>query len=146
MNKLKILKFLFSLLALVFVSSCDDDVVGKWESMKWEYKNVSDGIKVIKPDGKDKDHGNHITEIEVTKSGSMDIVSKNYTTFWFEEYPGITYEGEFSSQFSTENCEMKIEGNTMHCEFFDIENCPAEEFQVVVTAGDIFFQYLIDIN
>ena len=146
MKQMKRLKILIFLLAMVFVSSCDDDVVGKWDSMKWEYKNVSDGIKIIKPSGKDKDHDEHWVEIEVSKSGSLDIVCKNYKGFWFVEYPDISYEGDYSTQFSMENCKMKIEGNTIHCEFRNIEQSVTDQFPVVVSAGDIFFQFIISVN
>lgn len=146
MEPLKKLKYLFFLNIMLLISACDSEEVGNWEPMKWEYKNVSDGIKIIKPSGNDKDHAKYIAEIKVTKSGSLDIVCKNYNGFWFQEYPDMTYEGDFRTQFSSEYCAMKIEGNVMHCEFFDIEGQKSEEFQIVVTAGDIFFKFNIDIN
>ena len=146
MKQLKKLKFLFFLFVMFFVSACDDDVVGKWDPMQWEYKNVSEGIKIVKPSGKDKEHARYSVEIEVAKSGSLDIVCKNYKSFWFEEYPEINYEGDYSTQFTSEYCNMKIEGNTIHCEFSNIERSPSAEFPVVVTAGDIFFRFLIEIK
>ena len=146
MKLLKSLKILMLLFALIFISSCDDGVVGNWDPMKWEYKNVSDGIKIIKPGGKEKDHAKYGAEIEVTKSGSVDVVCKNYKTFWFEEYPNMDYEEEFRYLFSSEYCEMKIDGNILHCEFFNVESHQPQEFQIVVTAGDIFFHFNININ
>ena len=144
MKPLKKLDILFFLFALVFVTSCDDDVVGKWEPMKWEYKNLSEGIKIVTPSGKDKDQ--NWTKIRVSKPGSLDITCKNYKSVWFEEYPEINYEGDYSTQFISEYCNMKIEGNTIHCEFSNIEQSPSAEIPVVVTAGDIFFQFLIEIK
>ena len=146
MNHIKILKLLFVMFTLVFISSCEDDVVGKWEPMKWDYKNVSSGIRVIKPGGKDKDHAKYDAKIEVSESGSIDIICKNYNSFWFEEYHDMSYEDDSRTNFSTENCEMKIEGNTIHCRFINIEGLQSEGFTVVVTAGDIFFHFIIDIN
>lgn len=140
------LKILFFLLAITFVSSCEDDVVGKWDPMKWEYKNISDGIKIIKSGGKNNGHDNFTAEIDVNKSGSIDIECKNYKRFWFQEYPNMNYEGDFFNQFYTKNCEMKIEGSTIHCEFINVELSPSDRFSVVVTAGDVFFQFIIDIN
>ena len=139
------LKTLVLIFILIFVSSCDD-VVGNWDAMEWKYENVSDGIKIIKPSGKDKDHVKYTTEIEVYKSGSVDIVCKNYKSFWFAEYPNMANEDDSYSQFITEFCEMKIEGNTLHCEFFNIEQQSPEEFQIVLTAGDIFYHFQIDIK
>ena len=128
----------------MFISSCDDDVDGKWDKMEWKYENVGEGIKIIKPSGKDKDHVKYSTKIEVSKSGSVDIVCKNYKSFWFAESPDMTYEGDYLSQFITEFCEMKIEGNTLHCEFFNIEQHAPKEFQIVLTAGDIFYHFQIN--
>ena len=144
MKPLKKLNILFFLFAMVFITACDDDVVGKWEPMKWEYKNLSEGIKIFKPTGKDKDQ--NWTKIKVSKSGSLDIACKNYKSFWFEEYPEINYEGDYHTQFTSEYCNMKIEGNTIHCEFSNIERSPSAEIPVVVTAGDIFFRFLIEIK
>ena len=138
------LKTLVLIFMLIFISSCDGDVVGNWEPMKWEYKNVSDGIKIIKPSG--KDHVKYSATIEVSKSGSLDIVCKNYNSFWFAEYPDMTFEGDFQSRFATDFCEMTIEGNTLHCEFFNIEQYNPEVFQIVLTAGDIFYHFQIDIK
>ena len=148
MNKSKIyhLKTLVFIFMLIFISSCDDDIVGKWEPMEWKYENVSDGIKIITPSGKDKDHAKYSTKIEVSKLGSVDIVCKNYNSFWFEEYPNMTDKGDFRSQFITEFCDMKIEGNTLHCEFFNIDQQNSEKFQIVLTAGDIFYHFQIDIE
>ena len=144
MQLLKSFKLLTFLLVMPLILSCDDDVVGKWDPMKWEYKNASEGIKIIK--GGSKDHKKQIAEIEVTKSGSVDIICKNYKGFWFEEYPDMQYGEEYRYQFDTECCEMKIEGNTLHCDFYNIESHEPEEFQIVVTAGDIFFTFNIDIK
>lgn len=146
MKQLKGLRLLFFMLSMVLIASCDDDVVGKWDPMKWEYKNVSDGIKIIKPTGSDKDHAKYLAKIVVTKSGTVDIVCKNYKGFWFEDYPGISNEGDFRNKFSTDNCDMEIEGNTIHCEFTNIEGYLSEEYKIVVTAGDVFFSFKIDIN
>lgn len=144
MKGLKVLFFLFS---LIFVYSCDDDLVGKWEPMKWDYKNVDAGIKIIIPSGKDKNHANYDAKIEVSASGSVDIICKNYNKFWFAEYPNINYEEDDSmTHFYTEYCEITIEGNTMHCQFSNIEKLPSDDFTIVVTAGDIFFRFIIDIN
>lgn len=134
------------LFALVLISSCDDDVVGKWEPMKWDYENVTSGIKITKPSGKDKDHAKYDAKIEVSESGSLDIICKNYNGFWFAEYPDMSYEDESLTHFSTENCDMKIEGNTIHCQFINIDDLQSEDFTIVVTAGDIFFHFIIDIN
>ena len=144
MQQLKKLKILFFLFVMFFVSACDDDVVGKWDPMQWEYKNVSEGIKIVK--GNDKDKDQNWTKIEVSKSGSLDIVCKNYKGFWFEDYPEMKDEETSRNLFSSENCIMKIEGHTMHCEFINIETCPSEEFKIVVTAGDVFFQFNVDIK
>ena len=146
MKQLKKLKFLFFLFVMFFVSACDDDVVGKWDPMQWEYKNVSEGIKVVKANDKDKEHARYSVEIEVAKSGSLDIVCKNYKVFWFQDYPEMKDEETSCNLFSSENCIMEIEGNTMHCEFINIETCPSEEFKIVVTAGDVFFQFNVDIK
>lgn len=143
---MKSLKIILVLFTLTFIASCEDDVVGKWESMKWDYQNIDSGIKIIKPGGKDKDHSKHEAKIEVSKSGSLDIICKNYNHFWFAEYPDMTYEEESQTLFSTDNCEMKIEGNTIHCEFINVEKSQSEVFTIVVTAGDIFFHFIIDIN
>ena len=140
------LKTLVLIFILIFISSCEDDVDGNWEPMKWTYENVGEGIKIIKPTGKDKDHVKYSTKIEVLKSGAVDIVCKNYNSFWFAEYPNMTNEGDYLSQFITEFCEMKIEGNTLHCEFFNIEQQNPENFQIVLTAGDIFYHFQIDIK
>ena len=140
------LKTLVLIFILIFISSCDDDVDGNWEPMKWTYENVGEGIKIIKPSGKDKDLVKYSTEIEVSQSGSVDIVCENYNSFWFAEYPNMTNEGDYFSQFITEFCEMKIEGNTLHCEFFNIDQQNPEEFQIVLTAGDIFYHFQIDIK
>ena len=145
-SQIQYLKTLFLIFMLIFISSCDDNVDGNWEPMEWVYENVSDGIKIIEPSGKDKDHVRYSTKIEVSKSGSVDIVCKNYKSFWFAEYPNMTNEGDYLSQFITEFCEMKIEGNTLHCEFFNIEQQNPEEFQIVLTAGDIFYHFQIDIR
>lgn len=137
---------LMALLLIVLtigVSACDDDVVGKWAPMEWKYENVGEGISVIKPGGADKDHAKYSVMIEVTQSGSIDVVCKNYGTFWFEDYPGMTYGDDSRTRFDTEFCEMKIEGNTLHCEFFDIGHHTPEEFQIVLTAGDIFYRLQI---
>ena len=148
MNKSQIyhLKTLVFIFMLIFISSCDDDIVGKWEPMEWKYENVSDGIKIITPSGKDKDHAKYSTKIEVSKPGSVDVVCKNYNSFWFAEYPNMTFEGDYMSQFKTEFCEMKINGNTLHCEFFNIEQQSPEEFMIVLTAGDIFYLFQIEIK
>ena len=130
---------------LVFVSSCDD-VDGNWAPMEWKYENVSDGIKIIEPSGKDKDHIKYSTKIEVSKSGSIDIVCKNYKSFWFADYPNMTNEGDSPSRFNNDFCEMKIEGNTLHCVFFTIEQNNPEVFQIVLTAGDIFYHFQIEIK
>lgn len=143
---MKNLKVLFFLFLLIFISACDDDVVGKWEPMKWDYKNVDSGIKIIITSGKDKDHAKYDAKIEVSGSGSVDIICKNYNKFWFAEYPNINYEDDSMTHFSTENCEMTIEGNTMHCQFSNIEKLPSDDFTIVVTAGDIFFHFIIDIK
>lgn len=82
----------------------------------------------------------------LTTSGSIDIVCKNYKRFWFEEYPDMKYQEDYSIHFSTDYCDMKIEGNTIQCEFMEIETHQPEEFKIVVTAGDIFFYFNIDIN
>ncbi|MCH5234154.1 MAG: hypothetical protein J1E16_02590 [Muribaculaceae bacterium] len=140
------LKTLVLIFMLIFISSCDDDVVGNWEPMEWVYENVSDGIKIIEPSGKDKDHVKYSTKIEVSKSGSVDIVCKNYNSYWFAEYPNMTNEGDYQSRFNTDFCEMKIEGNTLHCEFFNIEQQNPENFQIVLTAGDIFYHFQIEIK
>ena len=133
------LKTLVLIFILIFISSCDD-VDGNWPPIKWDYENVGEGIKI-----KDTDHVKYTTEIEISKSGSVDIVCKNYKSFWFAEYPNMTNEGDYLSQFITEFCEMKIEGNTLHCKFFNIEQQRPEEFQVVITSGDIFYHFHIDI-
>ena len=148
MNKSQIyhLKTLIFIFMLIFISSFDDNVDGKWEPMKWKYENVSEGIKIIEPSGKDKDHVKYSTKIEVYKSGSVDIVCKNYNSYWFAEYPDMSYEGDYESRFNTDFCEMKIEGNTLHCEFFNIEQQNTENFQIVLTAGDIFYHFQIDIK
>ncbi|MCH5328801.1 MAG: hypothetical protein J1E02_07250, partial [Coprobacter sp.] len=65
---------------------------------------------------------------------------------WFAEYPNMTNEGDYRSRFNTDFCEMKIEGNTLHCEFFNINQQTPEEFQIVLTAGDIFYHFHIDIQ
>lgn len=136
------LKTLVLIFMLIFISSCDE-ADGNWDPMKWMYENVSDGIKIIKPS---KDHVKYSVEIEISKSGSVDIVCKNYKSFWFAESPDMTYEGDYQSRFNTDFCEMTIEGNTLHCEFFNIEQHTPEEFQIVVTAGDIFYHFHIDIQ
>ena len=140
------LKTLFLIFMLIFISSCDDDVVGNWDPMEWVYENVSDGIKIIKPSGKDKDHVSYSTKIEVSKSGSLDIVCKNYKSFWFANYPNMTNEGDYLSRFNNDFCEMKIEGNTLHCEFFNIEEYNQEVFQIDLTSGDIFYYFQIEIK
>ena len=140
------LKTLVLIFILIFISSCDDDVDGNWEPMKWKYENVGEGIKIIKPNGKDKDRVKYSTEIEVSQSGSVDIVCENYNSFWFEEYPNMTNEGDYQSRFNTDFCEMKIEGNTLHCEFFNINQQTSEEFRIVLTAGDIFYHFHINIQ
>ena len=145
-SQIQHLKTLVLIFMLIFISSCDDDVDGKWEPMKWGYENVSDGIKIIKPSGKDKDHVKYSTKIEVSKSGSIDIVCKNYKSFWFAEHPDMTDEGDYLSGFNNDFCEMKIEGNTIHCVFFNIEQYNPEVFQIVLTAGDIFYHFQIDIK
>lgn len=142
-NIFKGLKILSVLLAMVLVTSCDDDVVGKWDPMKWEYKNISEGIRIIKPN---REESKSCAEIEVSRSGSVDIVCKNYKNLWFVEYPDISYDDNSHKQFSMENCEMKIEGNTIHCEFINIEPSSSEKFSVAVSAGDVFFQFGININ
>ena len=141
------LKTLVLILMLIFISSCDDNVDGNWKPMEWVYENVSAGIKIIEPSGKDKDHVKYSTKIEVFNSGSVDIVCKNYNSYWFAEYPNMTNEGDYqSSRFNTDFCEMKIEGNTLHCEFFNIEQQNPENFQIILTAGDIFYHFQIDIK
>lgn len=139
------LKTLVLIFMLLFTSSCDE-VDGNWESMEWVYENVSDGIKIIEPSGKDKDNAKYSTEIEVSKSGSIDIVCKNYKMFWFADYPNMTHEGDSQYRFNNDFCEMKIEGNTLQCEFFNIEEYNTEIFQIVLTAGNIFYHFQIDIK
>ena len=141
-SQIQYLKTLFLIFMLIFISSCDDDVLGKWEPMEWVYENVSDGIKIIK----DKDHVKYSTKIEVSKSGSLDIVCKNYKSFWFAHYPNMTNEGDYLSRFNNDFCEMKIEGNTLHCEFFNIEEYNQEVFQIDLTSGDIFYYFQIEIK
>lgn len=136
---------------VIFISSCnnndDDDIlIGKWNPMKWKYENVDDGIKIVEPSGKDKDNVRHTTEIVVSKAGSVDIVCKNYNSFWFAEYPDMTNEGDYWLQFNSEFCKMEIEDNTLHCDFFNIEQQNQEEFHIVVTAGDIFYYFQIKIK
>lgn len=145
-SQIQHLKTLVLIFMLIFISSCDDDVVGKWEPMEWKYENVSDGIKIITPSGKDKDHAKYSTKIEVSKPGSLDIACKNYKLFWFADYPNMTNEGDNFYRFNNDFCEMKIEGNTIHCEFFNIEKHNPEVFQIVLTAGDIFYHFQIDIK
>lgn len=140
------LKFLFFIFSMIFISSCGDDVVGVWEPMKWDYKNVSEGIKIIKPSGKEKDHAKYAAEIQVSKSGHIDIVCKNYKALWFEEIPEINSDGDYFTHYINDYCDMQIEGNTIHCEFTNIEGDISREYQVVVSAGDIFFRFHIDIN
>lgn len=139
MKHLRRIKLLVYLLTLTFIASCEDEVVGKWETMKWDYKNISEGIKVIKSAG--TINKRNVTEFEVLKSGSIDIVCKNYKGFWFQDYPEMSLEEDSLKQFSRENCKMKIEGNILHCEFIGIDGQQADEFKVVVTAGDIFYQF-----
>ena len=141
-SQIQYLKTLFLIFMLIFISSCDDDVLGKWEPMEWVYENVSDGIKIIK----DKHHVKYSTKIEVSKSGSLDIVCKNYKSFWFANYPNMTNEGDYFSRFNNDFCEMKIEGNTLHCEFFNIEEYNQEVFQIDLTSGDIFYYFQIEIK
>ena len=141
-SQIQYLKTLFLIFMLIFISSCDDDVLGKWEPMEWVYENVSDGIKIIK----NKDHVKYSTKIEVSKSGSLDIVCKNYKSFWFANYPNMTNEGDYFSRFNNDFCEMKIEGNTLHCEFFNIEEYNQEVFQIDLTSGDIFYYFQIEIK
>ena len=143
--KINLLKSLFLILIVSFLSGCDDDVVGKWDPMEWKYQNVSEGIEIIKPAGKDKDHIKYATQIKVNKPGAVDIVCKNYKTFWFEEYPDMTYESDFRTQFQNSCCAMKIEGNTIHCEFFNTEQRP-DNFTITITAGDIFYQFKITLD
>ena len=145
-SKIQHLKTLVLIFILVFISSCDVNVDGNWEPMEWVYENISDGIKIIEPSGKDKDHVKYSTKIEVSKSGSIDIVCKNYKSFWFVDYPNMTNEGDYLSIFNNDFCEMKIEGNTIHCKFFNIEEYNPEVFQIELTAGDIFYHFQIDVK
>ena len=66
-SQIQHLKTLVLIFMLIFISSCDD-VDGNWEPMEWGYENVSDGIKIIEPSGKDKDHVKYSTKIEVYKA------------------------------------------------------------------------------
>ena len=145
-SQIQHLKTLVLIFMLIFISSCDDNVDGNWDPMEWKYENISEGIKIIKPSGKDKDHVKYTTRIEVSKSGSLDIVCKNYKSFWFAENPNMMDEVDNGSRFHTDFCEMKIEGNTLHCEFFNNEQQSPEVLQIVVTAGDIFYHFQIDIK
>lgn len=140
------LLFTFILFTFIFISSCDENMDGKWDPMKWEYKNVSEGIKIVKHDGVNNGHEKYCAEINVAKSGTADVVCKNYKGFWFQEYPNMKDEGDSRTQFSMENCYIKIDGNTMHCEFVNIEEHDSEKFDIIVTAGDIFFCFHVNIN
>ena len=145
-SQIQHLKTLVLIFMLIFISSCDDNMDGNWEPMEWVYENVSDGIKIIEPSGKDKDHVKYSTKIEVSKAGSLDIVCKNYKSFWFADYSDMTNEGDSQIRFNNDFCEMKIEGNTLHCEFFNIEEYNQEVFQIDLTSGDIFYHFQIDIK
>ena len=137
MKQFNVLKSVFFVLLLVFVSSCkDDDVLGEWDAMEWKYQNVSEGIEVVNKESH--------TEIVVNRSGSLDIVCKNYKGFWLAEYPDM--QADVRDQFSTEFCDVTISGNKMHCEFHNVSSQDPEEIRFVVTAGDIFHYFNIVIN
>lgn len=140
------LKSLILIFMLIFISSCEEDVDGNWEPMEWGYENVSDGIKIIEPSGKDKDQVKYSTKIEVSKSGSIEIVCKNYKSIWFADYPNTMSEEDPQFGFNNDFSVLKIERNTLHCEFFNIEEYKPEVFYIVLTAGDIFYHFEIEIK
>lgn len=137
------LKTLFFIILTAFISSCDNNdknnLIGDWPPMTWKFENVSDGINIIKANEKST------IRIEVSRSGAADVVCENYKTFWFAD-GASSAEDDYRFQISSDLYELTIEGNTLHCEFFNIEKQTPEKHEIVVTAGDTFYPFEIEIN
>lgn len=142
MKKLTLFKTVLAIVILFMVSSCKEELDGAWSPMKWKYENISKGILI----DKNNDNIKYQKEIYVTDSGELDIVCQNYKSFWFSQFPDMPLQEIDMHRFSNDFCNLTIMDNILHCEFYNIEALGSEEFNVIVTAGDIFYHFKFEIN
>lgn len=123
-------------LTVIFTSCSIND--GDWESMEWTVRNYSP--EDIRYDARTK-------QIYVNyKGGTIDMVCKNYKTFWFEMYTGNTETpDDVYHHWKGDWFDIKIEGNVLHCSFTEnASGKPMEILQIPLSAGDIFCTFHIN--
>ena len=121
-----------------FLSSCCEERDGDWESMKWKVENYSP--ERIRYDKRTK-------QIYVDyKGGSIDLICKNYNGFWFTMYTGEAEDPEDVYHHMTgEWYDLRIEGNALHCNFFEnASGKPMEILKIPLSAGDIFCTFQVN--
>lgn len=123
--------FSLSIICLSFVSCDDEQVDGRWESMKWNAENLNGDVKV-------EEYGKGWMDITVSGEGSFDLICTNYSGFWIAEvnYP---QDSEYWLDYEYEWLKISITENTAHCEFTNVSDEFHKELLVTFTAGDIFY-------
>lgn len=129
---------LFSVICLLtlFLSSCDDKD-GDWEAMRWTVKNYSP---------EDIRYDSRTRQIDVNyKGGTIDLICKNYPGFWFAIYTGDSENDDVYHHWTGEWYDLRIEGNVLHCTFFEnASGKPMEILNLPISAGDIFYSFQIN--
>lgn len=105
-----------------------------WEAMKWQVDNIEGNVEV-------ETNGNALMNFYISGEGYVDITCLNYHP-WIS--PGTYYPDESDdwSFYQYEWLTVKVEGETVHCEFKNPPEDFHKEINVTMTAGDIFFTFI----